>query len=66
MKKKNIIAVLAVLVLAAFSVGNDKNSTLYKDGELIEMERSVLFDTDANNELDDQHALAYLLYNADI
>lgn len=26
----------------------------------------VVFDTDANNELDDQHALAYLLFNADI
>jgi purine nucleosidase len=26
----------------------------------------VLFDTDANNELDDQHALAYLLFNGDI
>lgn len=26
----------------------------------------VLFDTDANNELDDQHALAYLLFNEDI
>lgn len=26
----------------------------------------VIFDTDANNELDDQHALAYLLFNADI
>jgi hypothetical protein len=23
----------------------------------------VLFDTDANNEVDDQHALAYLLFN---
>ena len=23
----------------------------------------VIFDTDANNELDDQHALAYLLFN---
>ena len=23
----------------------------------------ILFDTDANNELDDQHALAYLLFN---
>lgn len=27
---------------------------------------SVLFDTDANNELDDQHALAYLLMNGDV
>lgn len=26
----------------------------------------VIFDTDANNELDDQHALAYLLANADV
>lgn len=26
---------------------------------------TVLFDTDANNELDDQHALAYLLFNPD-
>ncbi len=26
----------------------------------------VLFDTDANNELDDQHALAYLLFNGEI
>ena len=26
----------------------------------------VIFDTDANNELDDQHALAYLLFNSDI
>ncbi len=26
----------------------------------------VIFDTDANNELDDQHALAYLLFNGDV
>ena len=26
----------------------------------------VIFDTDCNNELDDQHALAYLLFNGDI
>lgn len=26
----------------------------------------VIFDTDANNELDDQHALAYLLFNSDV
>ncbi len=26
---------------------------------------TVIFDTDANNELDDQHALAYLLFNPD-
>jgi inosine-uridine nucleoside N-ribohydrolase len=27
---------------------------------------NVLFDTDANNELDDQHAMAYLFFNGDI
>lgn len=26
----------------------------------------LIFDTDANNELDDQHALAYLLFNGDV
>jgi purine nucleosidase len=26
----------------------------------------VIFDTDANNEIDDQHALAYLLFSGDI
>ncbi|MFD2588159.1 hypothetical protein ACFSQJ_14540, partial [Croceitalea marina] len=27
---------------------------------------NIIFDTDANNELDDQHALAYLLSNGDL
>ena len=26
----------------------------------------ILLDTDANNELDDQHAIAYMLFNSDI
>jgi inosine-uridine nucleoside N-ribohydrolase len=26
----------------------------------------IIVDTDANNELDDQHALAYLFFNSDI
>jgi purine nucleosidase len=26
----------------------------------------VIFDTDANNEIDDQHALAYLLFSGDV
>lgn len=29
------------------------------------LKTTVIFDTDANNELDDQHALAYLLFNQD-
>ena len=26
----------------------------------------ILLDTDANNELDDQHAIAYMLFNGDV
>ncbi|MEO1448090.1 MAG: nucleoside hydrolase [Bacteroidota bacterium] len=44
------------------------------DGETSQEEASdpgpqrlrVIFDTDANNELDDQHALAYLLFNGEV
>jgi len=32
-------------------------------GKPVENDIKVIFDTDANNELDDQHALAYLLFN---
>jgi hypothetical protein len=38
-----------------------KNQNSFKKDKL-----SVIFDTDANNELDDQHALAYLLFNGQI
>lgn len=34
--------------------------------EPIEKKMRVIFDTDTNNELDDQHALAYLLFNQDV
>ncbi len=32
----------------------------------VEARIPVLFDTDANNELDDQHAMAYLFFNGDV
>jgi purine nucleosidase len=34
-------------------------------GQSADTRTRVIFDTDANNELDDQHAMAYLLFNAD-
>ncbi|MDQ3534367.1 MAG: nucleoside hydrolase [Bacteroidota bacterium] len=34
-----------------------------KEGRNAENKIPVIFDTDANNELDDQHAIAYLLFN---
>lgn len=33
---------------------------------IIQPQKRILFDTDTNNEIDDQHALAYLLFNSDI
>lgn len=38
----------------------------YKTNKAADHRIRVVFDTDANNELDDQHALAYLLFNGDI
>jgi hypothetical protein len=35
-------------------------------GNLNTQKMSVIFDTDANNELDDQHAMAYLFFNSKI
>ena len=56
-KKYNIILV-SLLILAAF-IGCTQEEE--KESSRI----PVIFDTDANNELDDQHALAYLIFNAD-
>ena len=36
-----------------------------KKGASTTKKRSVIFDTDANNEIDDQHAMAYLFSNQD-
>jgi purine nucleosidase len=45
----------------------DQLSALNQQGyALVNQQKTrILFDTDANNELDDQHALAYLLFNGD-
>ncbi len=52
MKKFTVFA-FVVLVLASCDVTNEE-----------QLDKPVIiFDTDANNELDDQHALAYLLFN---
>lgn len=45
---------------------NAKNNRLYQDNDQMKQKHRILFDTDTNNEIDDQHALAYLLFNADI
>lgn len=55
---KNLLLVSLSVLLIAFSYAG---SCTKADKRI-----SVIFDSDANNELDDQHALAYLLFNADV
>ncbi len=54
--KMPLLITIVALGITGFSVENQTNEAI---GSAI----PVIFDTDANNELDDQHALAYLLLN---
>jgi purine nucleosidase len=58
---KNTISILSFL--AIFFLVSSCNSSNGSSSEVAEAGIPVIFDTDANNELDDQHALAYLLLN---
>lgn len=57
---RNTLAPLSILIILALLAGCNSAST-NKNSEAAGI--PVIFDTDANNELDDQHALAYLLLN---
>lgn len=69
---KKYLPILSVIL--CLSVACTQNQTSSEEKEIITKVDSVttsskipvLFDTDANNELDDQHALAYLFFNEDI
>jgi hypothetical protein len=54
---KNTVSILSLLVIFFLVSSCDSGSSVSEAGI------PVIFDTDANNELDDQHALAYLLLN---
>lgn len=58
----NKVGVLALI----FSVLMMIISTGYKTQSDVNQKIKVIFDTDANNELDDQHAMAYLFFNGDV
>jgi purine nucleosidase len=58
MKTIQIISVVIFAAMAAATIG----LTAAPAGEKIR----VILDTDANNELDDQHAIAYLLFNGQV
>jgi inosine-uridine nucleoside N-ribohydrolase len=55
---KYLASCLAILLFVISAFTNKKSSST-----TAAVKTSVIFDTDANNEVDDQHALAYLLFN---
>ncbi|MCG2589399.1 nucleoside hydrolase [Rhodohalobacter sulfatireducens] len=62
---KNILICISILIFTGCSQQNDTESnqqTTTSESELI----PIIIDTDANNELDDQHAMAYLFFNNDL
>ncbi len=52
------LMLIGVFVSSCASIPDNTNTTTFK--------HHVIFDTDANNEIDDQHALAYLLFSGDV
>ncbi len=67
--KRCLFTILTVTSLWSCGGPKDQNQTSGTEAEsqVVQMSQkhTVIFDTDANNELDDQHALAYLLLNGD-
>ena len=66
MKLPNLLTLLAISISLIFmnscaEVPDERVAADYEAPQKID----VIFDTDANNEVDDQHALAYLLFNGD-
>ena len=64
----NITFILGILMLSFFGsscVNKKKDTKIMAKTKIMPSKINVIFDTDANNELDDQHALAYLLLNGD-
>lgn len=61
-----MITVLSVFItLLGCSNSSPKQDKIASPAVTTSAKHSVIFDTDANNELDDQHALAYLLLNGE-
>lgn len=58
MKRIIFSALFILIVIVAFQYAKIENVNAVQS-----VKHKVIFDTDANNELDDQHALAYLLFN---
>jgi hypothetical protein len=58
---------ICLLSIVLFAGCGDTRSKKKEQAKTMPSTRlKVIFDTDANNELDDQHAMAYLLLNGDV
>jgi purine nucleosidase len=56
-----LICISLIVIHSCTDASSERTSADDKKSQKID----VIFDTDANNEVDDQHALAYLLFNGD-
>ncbi len=58
--------VVSLLIISCKEAQEERSASTPK--EIIDIPKKIklIFDTDANNELDDQHALAYMLLNGDV
>ncbi len=72
MKLKLMLASLVLIVFIATSckekkvMAPSKNAVVETSIKATPKKTKVIFDTDANNELDDQFAIAYMLFNGDV
>lgn len=67
MKRTISIFITGMLLLTACKSNQENNSETNLETSAEEDTRmKVLIDSDANNELDDQHAIAYALFNGDV
>lgn len=56
-----VIGILLIVINSCTEASNERSVADHESSQKID----VIFDTDANNEIDDQHALAYLLFSGD-
>jgi inosine-uridine nucleoside N-ribohydrolase len=61
---KHAISFVAAALLVLSGCGEKSTKDGGANNTPPRQQQNVIFDTDANNELDDQHALAYLLFNS--
>ena len=56
-----LISLASAIIMGGCKTNQEKNTSEEEDTRM-----RILIDSDANNELDDQHAIAYALFNGDV